>query len=84
MVGSAPSHPGGLEHETELVAHPGLAHDFAEAPGTKGGLDRALVAVGLGPPRASRNPSSNEPAIMNRTAAIANGGIVSTQIRIAR
>ena len=61
------------------AAHQAGADDEAVAPLARGSVGRRFRAGGSRPRRASRSP-----AIANRTAAITNGGIVSTATRIAR
>ena len=48
MVGRPATAAGGLEDEPELLAHPLLPDDLVEGARPERGLDRALVAVGLG------------------------------------
>ena len=47
VVGGPATLPGGLEHQAELVAHPGLPDHLVERPRAQGGLDGPLVALGL-------------------------------------
>ena len=48
VVGRPLAAAGGLEDEPELLPHAGLADHLLEAAGAEGGLDGALVALGLG------------------------------------
>ena len=48
MVGRPAAAPGGLEHEPELLADPGLADDLVEGARPQRRLDGALVALRLG------------------------------------
>ena len=48
VVGGPAPAPGGLEHQPELGAHPGLADDLVEGAGAQRRLDGTLVALGLG------------------------------------
>ena len=59
MVGRALALPGGLEHQAELLPDPDLPDHLVEGPRPQGGLDHALVALGLGGGRELRRCASS-------------------------